>query len=328
MERFPAIVADKDGEKIRLAYREIARDDLPDLPVLVAVEASGLNYKDGLALSGASRIFRKTPLICGIDLAGRVVESADPAWKAGDAILVNGWGLSEKFDGGYSRYQRLRPEWLTRRPDGLTAQDAMAIGTAGYTAMLCVMALEDAGLKPGATVLVTGAAGGVGSVAVAILAHLGYRVTASTGRAETQDYLRDLGAVDIIGRDELLADTPALAKERWDGAVDSVGGKTLAHLLAQIKYGGAVAACGLAGGSDLPATVFPFILRNVRLQGVDSVMASQEKRHLAWSRLVHDLPMEKLRAMTEVWPMSELIARAGAILKGQVRGRVVVDVAA
>lgn len=326
-EKFPAIIATKYGEAYRVELSSITLADLPDLPVLVEITASSLNFKDGLALSGNARVLRKSPIICGIDLAGTVIDSSDPSWKAGDRVIVNGWGLSERHDGGYSRYQRLKAEWLTPLPPSFSFHEAMAIGTAGYTAMLCVMALEEAGLAPSSgEVLVTGASGGVGSVAVALLAALGHRVVAVTGRAESHDYLRALGAIDVLPREELAKDTPPLAGERWRWAIDSVGGKTLANVLAQISYGGAVAACGLAGGADLPATVYPFILRNVRLQGVDSVMTTQSRRLAAWTRLAADLPRDKLRALSETWPMSGLIARAPEILKGQVRGRIIVDV--
>ncbi|WP_197063586.1 MDR family oxidoreductase [Novosphingobium malaysiense] len=328
MEKFNALViADVDG-KPQASFKELGLGDLPDLDVLVEVACSTLNYKDGLAVSGKQKIARKPPLIGGIDLAGKVVESASPDWAVGDRVVVNGWGLSEVHNGGYSRYQRVKPEWIVRLPDAISFEQAMAIGTAGYTAALCVNALERWGaITPGSgDVLVTGAAGGVGSVAIALLASAGYRVTASTGRQSEAEYLRGLGASEIIDRATLSEKGPPLQKERWAGAVDSVGSVTLANVLSQTVYGGAVAACGLAGGADLPATVLPHILRGVALLGVDSVMAPHALRAAAWSRLEKDLDFDKLSAMTTVEPMSRLPELAVDILAGKIRGRVVIDV--
>ncbi len=326
-DTFNAIVAEEVDGKVRGHFKQISLADLPDNDVLVEVAYSSLNYKDGLAVSGKGKIARKTPLICGIDLAGTVLESRSPDWKPGDKVIVNGWGLSETQNGGYSQKQRVKAEWLVRLPDAFTAKQAMAIGTAGYTAMLCVMALEQAGVKAGGKeVLVTGAAGGVGSVAIALLAKLGYSVVASTGRPQTHDYLKNLGAGSFIERASLQEKAAPLQKERWAGAVDSVAGQTLATVLSQVAYGGAVAACGLAGGNDVPASIFPFILRGVSLIGIDSVMAPKAKREAAWARLARDLPAAKLDTMTTVEAMSALPADAERILKGQTRGRVVIDV--
>lgn len=325
---FRALVIDKDGDSQNVSFRELQTSDLPDHDVLVEIEYSTLNYKDGLAVSGKGRIARRLPMVGGIDLAGTVVESRSEAWNPGDKIIVNGWGLSETEWGGYSRFQRLKPEWLTRLPAAFTPLQAMAIGTAGYTAALCVDALEDWGrIAPGeGEVLVTGAAGGVGSVAISLLAAKGYVVTAATGRPETQDYLAGLGASGFISREELAAKGGPLQKERWTGGVDAVGSTTLANALAQTVRGGAIAACGLAGGADLPATVLPHILRSVTLVGVDSVMAPQEQRERAWARLARDLDRTKLEAITRVEPMSNIKALADDIIAGNVRGRVVIDV--
>lgn len=321
------VIEDVDG-KPKANFKQHSLADLPDLDVLVEVAFSTLNYKDGLAVSGKQKIARKPPLVGGIDLAGTVVESRNPAWKKGDRVVVNGWGLSELHNGGYTRFQRVRAEWLVPLPEGLSFQQAMAIGTAGYTAALCVDALERWGtIQPGSgEVLVTGAAGGVGSVAIALLAKAGYKVVASTGRPETHDYLRDLGASAFVDRAELQQKGAPLQKERWSGVVDSVGSMTLVNALSQTVYGGAVAACGLAGGADLPGTVLPHILRGVALLGVDSVMAPNVKRQSAWARLARDLDLGKLDRISRVEPMSSLPALADAILAGQVRGRVVIDV--
>ncbi|WP_207459381.1 MDR family oxidoreductase [Azospirillum sp. SYSU D00513] len=329
-ETFTAFVIEDVDGKPRGGFRQLSLGDLPDHEVLVEVACSTLNYKDGLAVSGKGRIARKLPMVAGIDLAGTVVESRSPAWKAGDRVVVNGWGLSETQWGGYGRYQRVKTDWLTRLPDAFTPQQAMAIGTAGYTAALCVDALEDWGsvANDGKEVLVTGAAGGVGSVAVALLSRAGYPVIAATGRPETHDYLRNLGATAIIDRDSLAEAGQPLQKERWAGAVDVVGGRTLANVLAQTVYGGAVTACGLAGSTDLPGTVFPHILRSVALIGVDSVMAPPTKRERAWARLARDLDKDRLAAMTETAPMSKLPELAERILAGQIRGRVVIDITA
>ncbi|WP_029006838.1 MDR family oxidoreductase [Azospirillum halopraeferens] len=327
-DTFTAFVIDDADGKPRGGFRTLTREDLPDHDVLVEVSHSTVNYKDGLAVSGKGRIARKLPMVAGIDLAGTVVESRSPDWRPGDRVVVNGWGLSETQWGGYSRYQRLKPEWLTRLPDAFTPEEAMGIGTAGYTAALCVDALESWGaIRPGGKeVLVTGAAGGVGSVAVALLARRGYPVTASTGRPETHEYLAGLGATGFIDRATLLEKGPPLQKERWAGGVDSVGGQTLVTALSQTVWGGAIAACGLAGATDLPGSVFPFILRSVALLGIDSVMAPQDRRDRAWARLARDLDRDALTSMYRVEPMDKLPELADAILAGQIRGRVVVRI--
>ncbi|OJF91286.1 MDR family oxidoreductase [Pararhizobium antarcticum] len=328
-DRFRAMVIDdRDGKPVA-GFRELVLADLPDNDVLVEVHFSTLNYKDGLAITGKGRIARRMPMVGGVDLSGIVVESRHADWQAGDKVVVNGWGLSETEWGGYSRFQRLKAEWLTRLPAGFTLEEAMAIGTAGYTAALAVQALEDWGAieEGGSEVLVTGAAGGVGSVAIALLAARGYTVTASTGRPETHDYLADLGASGFIDRNTLSEKGGALQKERWAGAIDSVGSTTLANVLAQTLRSGAVAACGLAGGADLPATVMPHILRGVALLGIDSVMAPHPRREKAWALLAESLDREKLARMTQHEPLSRLPELAAEIVAGKVRGRVVFDVA-
>ncbi len=328
-ETFTALMIEDVDGKPRAGFRDITKADLPDNDVLVEVSYSSLNYKDGLAITGKGRIARRMPMVAGIDIAGTVVESRSPAWRPGDKVVANGWGMSETEWGAYTRFQRLKPEWLIRLPDAFTPEQAMAIGTAGYTAALCVDALESWGaIQPGkGEVLVTGAAGGVGSTAVSLLSSKGYNVVASTGRAATHDYLRGLGASAIIDRNELSGEVRPLQKERWSGAVDSVGSTTLANVLAQTVYGGAVAACGLAGGHDLPGTVMPHILRSVTLIGVDSVYAPMAKREKAWKTLAGHLDKQKLAAMTEVHKMSELPDLASRIVKGDVRGRVVIEIA-
>lgn len=328
-DSFNAFVIEEVDGQPKGGFKPLTLADLPDLDVLVEVAYSTLNYKDGLAVSGKGRIARKLPMVAGIDLAGTVAESRSPDWKPGDKVIVNGWGLSETQWGGYTRFQRVKAEWLTRLPEIFTPEEAMGIGTAGYTAALCVDALEDWGvIAPGGKeVLVTGAAGGVGSVAVALLAKAGYPVTASTGRPETHEYLAGLGAANVIDRAALLEKGPPLQKERWAGGVDSVGGITLVNALSQTVWGGAIAACGLAGGADLPGTVLPHILRSVTLIGVDSVAAPPARRERAWKRLARHLDKTHLKAMYEVQPMSKLPELAAKILAGQVRGRVVIDVA-
>ena len=327
-DSFTAVVIEDEAGRARTTFKQLTTADLPDHDVLVEVEFSTLNYKDGLVLSGnRNKVARKLPLVAGIDLAGSVVESRSPTWRKGDRVVVNGFGLSETQYGGFARYARVKPEWLVRLPDAFSAEQAMAIGTAGYTSALCVDALVDFGLsKEAGEVLVTGAAGGVGSVAVTLLAAAGFDVVASTGRAETHDYLRSLGARSILDRSSLQEKGPPLQKERWAGAVDVVGGATLANVLAQTKYGAGVAACGLTAGADLPATVLPHILRSVALLGVDSVMAPLAKRERAWQRLARDLPAKKLADITRVEPMSKVVELAGEILAGKIRGRVVIDV--
>ena len=321
------VIEDADG-KPKGGFKQLTLADLPDNDVLVEVAYSTVNYKDGLAVSGKGRIARKLPMVAGIDLAGTVVESRSPGWKPGDKVVANGWGMSETQWGGYTRFQRLKPEWLTRLPDVFSLEEAMGIGTAGYTAALCVDALERWGaLQPGGKeVLVTGAAGGVGSVAVALLAKRGYPVVASTGRPDTHDYLRSLGAGGFIDRAALQEKGAPLQKERWAGGVDSVGGQTLVNALSQTVWGGAIAACGLAGSSDLPGTVLPHILRSVALLGVDSVMAPQDRRDAAWTRLARDLDRNTLKTMYEVQPFEALPELASRILAGGIRGRVVIDV--
>ncbi len=326
-ETFRAMVVDRVDDRHTAGLRDLTVEELPDHDTLVEVEYSTLNYKDGLAITGSAPICRSVPMVCGIDLAGTVVESASDEFAAGERVLVNGYGLSESHWGGYSQKARMKSDWLVPVPDGFTNRQAMAIGTAGYTAMLCVMALERQGVAPeSGDVVVTGAAGGVGSVAVALLASRGYRVIAATGREQEHDYLRSLGAADFLRRDELAGKPRPIGRERWAGAVDVVGSATLANLIAQTRYGGCVAACGLAGGMDLPASVYPFILRGVVLAGVDSVMAPMDLRREAWSRLAAEIPADRLADMTTVEPMSRLAELAASILAGETRGRVVIDV--
>jgi acrylyl-CoA reductase (NADPH) len=309
--------------------RAVSEDDLPEGDVTVAVSHSTINYKDGLAITGRGKVVRSFPMVPGIDFAGTVVESTHREWAAGDEVVLNGWGVGEAQWGGLGALARVSGDWLVRKPDAFTPADTMAIGTAGYTAMLCVMALEAGGVQPGSgDVLVTGAAGGVGSVAIALLAGLGHRVLASTGRPAEAEWLRALGASDIIDRSELSEPGRPFGKERWVGAVDTVGSVTLANVLAQTCYGGSVAACGLAQGADLPGSVLPFILRGVTLYGVDSVMAPLEKRKAAWERLARDLDLAKLASLTETRALGEAPNVAAAILDGRVRGRVVIDVSA
>ncbi|MCC7412387.1 MAG: oxidoreductase [Gammaproteobacteria bacterium] len=324
---FRAVVVDEVDGKQQVAVKSLKLGDLPEGDVLVDIAYSTVNYKDGLALTGRIPICRKFPMVAGIDLAGTVAQSASPEFKPGDRVLVNGYGLSERYWGGYSQRQRLRPEWLVRIPGAFDAKQAMAIGTAGYTAMLCVLELEHAGVRPGnGPVLVTGAGGGVGSVAIALLARLGYEVAASTGRAEIAAYLKGLGATTIVERATLAGKGKPIDAEQWAGAIDCVGGQTLANVLAQTRYDGAVAACGLAGGTDLPATVYPFILRDVALLGVDSVMAPMAKRVAAWDRLARDLDPALLDSMTTVEPLARTPELAADIVAGRTRGRVVIDV--
>jgi len=332
-DTFTALVLREGDDGPEGAIEQLTDADLPDGDVIVAIEYSSLNYKDGMALTGAGRIVRNYPMVPGIDLTGTVIasestviasESSD--FEVGDNVTSTGFRVGEQFWGGYSQRQRLRSEWLVKRPSDMTALTAMAIGTAGFTAMLCVMAIEDAGVEPDdGPVLVTGAAGGVGSVAVALLAGLGYEVTAVTGRPETHDYLEGLGATAFLTRDEMTERARALETETWAAAVDTVGSAMLAKVISQMKYGGTVAACGLAGGADLPTTVMPFILRSVRLQGVESVVTPMPTRVAAWERLRTDLSADLLTSMTEIVPMSELLDRGPTILGGQVRGRWVVD---
>lgn len=324
---FKAVRIDKAEKGTTAALIQFDEAELMDGDVTVRVEWSTLNYKDGLALTGKAPVVRRFPMIAGIDFAGTVEQSSHPAWKAGDKVVCNGWGMGETHLGSYAEKARVKGDWLVRLPDGMSARDAMAIGTAGYTAMLSVLALEKHGLRPAdGPVVVTGAAGGVGSVAIAVLSKLGYQVIASTGRASEADYLRGLGASEIIDRNELSGPAKPLAKERWAGGVDSVGSTTLANLLSMTKYRGAIAACGLAAGMDLPSSVAPFILRGVCLLGIDSVMCPLELRKQAWTRLASDLDRAKLAEITHEINLDEVIAAGPRILGGQVRGRIVVKI--
>ena len=309
-------------------FEDLTDTDLMAGDVDVRVEYSTVNYKDGLAVTGKAPVVRSWPLIPGIDFAGVVERSDHPGFTPGDRVVLNGWGVGETHNGGYAAKARVKGDWLVKLPHGLTAAQAMAIGTAGYTAMLCVLGLERQGVTPASgDIIVTGAAGGVGSVAIALLTRLGYRVIASTGRKETESgYLTGLGAAEVIDRADLAAPGRPLGKERWAGAVDAVGSHTLANVIAQTRYGGAVTACGLAQGMDLPASVAPFILRGVTLVGIDSVMAPTPRRIEAWSRLARDLDLGKLEAMTTRVTPADVPAVAARILEGQVRGRIVVDV--
>jgi len=325
-ETFPALVLTEAGGKVTAAIQRLNTGDLPEGDVTVRVTHSGLNYKDGMIVNGIGRLVRDYPHVPGIDFAGIVEASDSDRYKPGDAVVLTGWRVGEVHWGGYAGRARVKSDWLVPLPDGLTAKRAMAIGTAGFTSMLCVDALEMHGLTPGVgEVLVTGAAGGVGSIAVAILAKRGYAVAASTGRAEQHDYLRELGASAIVDRAELSETSKRpLEGERWAGAVDTVGGTPLARLLSQVSYGGSVAACGLAGGANLETTVLPFLLRGVNLLGIDSVMQPYDNRVKIWQRLIADLPMDKLDALTAEIPLGDVPKAAGDILKGQVRGRLVV----
>jgi acrylyl-CoA reductase (NADPH) len=327
MATFKAIVIDKaeSGQTVRLT--DFDEKNLMDGDVTVAVEWSTVNYKDGLAVTGKAPVVRRFPMIAGVDFCGTVESSSHPAWKAGDKVILNGWGLGETHLGAYAEKARVKGDWLVRLPASMSARDAMAIGTAGYTAMLAVMALERAGITPArGPLIVTGAAGGVGSVAVALLAKLGYAVTASTGRPEEAAYLTGLGASEVIERKELGGPPRPLAKERWAGGVDAVGSTTLANVLAMTRYGGTVVACGLAGGMDLPATVAPFILRGVSLVGIDSVMCPLPLRQEAWGRLETDLDRAKIAAMTSEIGLADVIDAGKRIVEGQVRGRIVVKI--
>lgn len=325
---FNALLIEKDESGYRTVCTGIQEDRLPEGDVLIDISHSTLNYKDALAITGKGPVVRTFPMVPGIDLSGVVRESAHADFKRGDAVILNGWGVGETHWGGLSQVARVRADWLIRLPDGLTSEQAMAIGTAGYTAMLCVMALQEHGIAPdGGDILVTGAAGGVGSVAVSLLSSLGYRVVASTGRAEEADYLGSLGAADIIDRNTLSGPGKPLAKERWAGAVDSVGSHTLANVCAGVRYGGVVAACGLAQGMDFPATVAPFILRGVTLAGIDSVYCPRERRQRAWSSIARHLDPAKLAAIgKQTIALRDAIPLASELLAGKVRGRVVVDV--
>jgi acrylyl-CoA reductase (NADPH) len=324
---FNAILLEKAGDAQTCALKSLDDKQLPEGDVLLRVDYSTLNYKDALALTGRSPIARRYPMVPGIDGAGVIEESSHLRFKPGDRVVLNGWGVGESHWGCLAQKARLQGDWLVKLPETFTSRQAMAIGTAGYTAMLCVMALEHHGVKPGdGEVVVTGAAGGVGSVAVAVLAKLGYRVVASTGRVNEAGYLKQLGAAEIIDRATLSQPGRPLAKERWAGAVDTVGSHTLANVCASMRYRGVVTACGLAQGMDFPASVAPFILRGVTLAGVESVMAPREQREIAWTRLAADLDAAKLDLMTREIALTEAIAAAPDVLAGKVRGRLVVDV--
>ncbi|HJU05398.1 MAG TPA: MDR family oxidoreductase [Nitrospiraceae bacterium] len=326
-ETFKALVLEQKDGDVHYFFRILPMSALPDGEVLVSVTYSSLNYKDALAVTGQGKIISRYPMVPGIDLAGTVEESASAEFKPGDQVLLTGWGIGERHWGGYAQAARVKAEWLLHLPQGLSLKEVMGIGTAGLTAMLSVMELETRGLKPGGReMVVTGAAGGVGGMAVAILANLGYRVVASTGRSETRDYLKQLGASEIIDRQTLSRSAEkALESERWAGAVDTVGGATLATLLRTLAHGAAVAACGLASGSDLSTTVFPFILRGVGLIGIASSTSPQERRREAWTRLAHDLPREALDRMIRVAPLADVPSLSREILHGKIRGRVVID---
>jgi len=322
---FKAILIEKSDSGQKVALTDFDEKDLMDGDVTVRTEWSTVNYKDGLAVSGKAPVVRRFPMIPGIDFAGTVEVSAHPAWKSGDKVICNGWGLGETHLGAYAEKARVKGDWLVRLPPSMSTRDAMAIGTAGYTAMLCVMALQRHGLaSQQGPVIVTGAAGGVGSVAVALLAKLGRHVIASTGRPQEAEYLKALGAAEIIDRAELSGPAKPLAKERWAAGIDTVGSTTLANLLSRTRYGGAIAACGLAGGMDLPASVAPFILRGVALLGIDSVMCPLALRNTAWKRLESDLDRGKLATMVSEIGLAEVITTAPRIVEGKVRGRIAV----
>ncbi len=330
MQPFKAIICNKTDSAYTATIETVGEDALMstgERDVLVKVDYSTINFKDGLAIAGRSPILRKFPMSPGIDFCGRVEQSSDPLFKSGDAVVLTGWGVGETHPGGLAQYAKVKGDWLVAKPDGMTLKQTMAIGTAGYTAMLCVLAIEKHGVKPGdGEVLVTGAAGGVGSIAVAVLAKRGYRVIASTGRVSESDYLRSLGAAEIMDRKELASPGKPLGKERWAAVIDTVGSHTLANACATTRWDGAVAACGLAQGMDFPSTVAPFILRGVTLYGINSVTTPRPKREMVWQRLAQDLPLEKLDAMTQEISLSRALTIAPEILAGQVRGRLVVNV--
>jgi len=324
---FKAIRIDKAEKGTTAALTQFDEADLMDGDVTVRVEWSALNYKDGLAITGKAPVVRRFPMIAGVDFAGTVEQSSHPQWKAGDKVICTGWGMGETHLGAYAEKARVKGDWLVRLPEGMSTRDAMAIGTAGFTAMLSVLALEKQGLTPKhGPVVVTGAAGGVGSVAIAVLSKLGYHVIASTGRLSEAGYLGNLGAAEVIDRSELSGPAKPLAKERWAGGVDSVGSTTLANVLSMTKYAGAIAACGLAAGMDLPTSVAPFILRGVCLLGIDSVMCPIEPRKTAWSRLASDLDRTKLTEITHEIALDQVFDAGAKILAGQVRGRIVVKI--
>ena len=324
---FKALLATKTGKAISTSVVDLTESDLMPGEVSIAVDYSTVNYKDALAVTGRSEVIRQSPLIPGIDLAGTVEASSHPGINVGDHVVVNGWGLSQTHHGGYAQKARVKGEWVVKIPAAFSTRDAMAIGTAGYTAMLSVLALEQGGMSPErGDVLVTGANGGVGSIAIAILSRLGYRVVASTGRPAQSEYLRDLGAAEVIDRRGLSEAGAPISKERWAAVVDSVGSHTLVNALAQTRYRGVVTACGMAQGVDLPGSMLPFILRNITLAGIDSVNAPQDVRVLAWSRLARDLELRKLHRTTTLVALAEVPSVADRIFKGQVQGRTIVDV--
>ena len=324
---FQGLVIEKSGDKQVVALKEIAEGDLPEGDVLVDIDYSTINYKDALAITGAMPIAKIYPLVPGIDFAGTVVASKSSDFSEGQKVVLNGWGVGEKHWGGYAAKAQVNSDWLVHLPDNFDTKQAMAIGTAGYTAMLCVMGLERQGVRPGdGEVIVSGASGGVGSVAVSLLAKLGYEVVALTGKAQEHDYLKELGAREVLDRSVLSGDGPPLNKERFAGAVDCVGSTTLANICASMKYEGVVTACGLAAGFDFPGTVMPFILRGVILVGIDSVYCPKEKRLEAWRRLSQDLDTDHLTKMSKVIGLSEIVDTADAMLKGAVKGRLIVDV--
>jgi acrylyl-CoA reductase (NADPH) len=324
---FKAIRIDKAEKGTTAALTQFDETELMEGDVTVRVEWSTLNYKDGLAITGKAPVVRRFPMIAGVDFAGTVEQSSHPQWKAGDKVICTGWGMGETHLGAYAEKARVKGDWLVRLPDGMSTREAMAIGTAGFTALLAVLALEKHGLTPKhGPVVVTGAAGGVGSVATAVLSKLGYHVIASTGRMSETDYLRGLGAAEVIDRNELSGPAKPLARERWAGGIDSVGSTTLANILSMTKYAGAIAACGLAAGMDLPTSVAPFILRGVCLLGIDSVMCPIEPRKAAWHRLASDLDQAKLTEITHEISLNQVIDTAPKILAGQVRGRIVVKI--
>ena len=324
---FNAILVERDPPPYRASLKKLDESQLPEGDVTVRVEYSTLNYKDALAITGKGPVVRQFPMVPGIDFAGTVEHSGNASYKSGDKVVLNGWGVGEAHWGGLAQVARVKADWLIPLPGALTARQAMAVGTAGYTAMLCVMALERHGITPGdGEILVTGAAGGVGSVAVALLSKLGFKVAAMTGRPAQSDFLRQLGAAEIVDRAAYAGAGKPLAKERWAGAIDVVGSHTLANVCASLRYGGVVAACGLAGGMDFPATVAPFILRGVTLAGIDSVMRPRADRVEAWRRLSRDLEIKTLELLVEEISLAQTMERAGLFLQGQVRGRIVVDV--
>ena len=324
---FKAILVSRDeNKKQSVAVTELSEADLMEGDVTVTIDATTVNYKDGLAITGMASVVRRFPLIPGIDFAGTVRDSAHPDWKPGDKVILNGWGTGETHHGAFAAISRVKGDWLVPLPDGMSARDAMAVGTAGYTAMLSVMALERHGIdRDRGPVVVTGAAGGVGSVAIAILSRLGYKVIASTGRVSETDYLIDLGATEIIAREELSGPAKPLARERWAGGIDAVGSHTLANVLSMTSYGGAVAACGLAGGMDLPTSVAPFILRGVSLLGIDSVMAPKALRLEAWRRIATELDHQKLVRLSTTIGFDDILQAGRDIVEGKIRGRVVVE---